>query len=260
MLSTVLLSVAKLTLLTLKPVPDFAPTSRIAWRFIAHKDDSGTLHRWITVDRWDADELTRAMHGWHVIGDMVMARMPMVLHVIEIGQTRGGRRACAWARGWRHPAMPNLRMRFRRTDGQDFTGWKPVYLADMAGGDEAVHTWVEQMWREGAAEPLMHHATIECPPDSTCENIVAQVLGEAGEMRRLRVERASSPWHALPMSRPACDQFTPCPFQSVCYSDRVVEVGELGLYQRREAKAWQTKSHYPHSSNPSLITSVSSVS
>lgn len=130
--------------------------------------------------------------------------------------------------------MPNLRMRFRRTDGQDFTGWKPVYLADMPGGDEAAHTWTEQMWREGAAEPLMHHVTVECPLDSVCENIVAQVLGEAARMRETWAERGSAPWSALPMSRPSCDQFVPCPFQNVCYSERVVAVEDIGGYQRRK--------------------------
>jgi hypothetical protein len=231
MLETVLRSLARMTILQVKDVPPVKLTPSISWSFLAHADDSGTLHRWITLDTWAASDMTREAHSWAVIGDIVMARAPMVLHVIEIGRQLKGRRASAWARGWKHPGLPNLKMRFRRTDGQSFQGWKPIYAADSPSPD--YDAWVDKMWEEGACQSLVHHVTLEAPTDVIADRVQKEMLTEGIAMKNLIVEKDSSPWSTLPMARNACDTLYPCPYQMTCYSPTVVDPQTLGMYQLR---------------------------
>src|ERR1700690_1303906 len=139
MLATVLTAISRLTLLTLsrpRPVslevrPSHAPSllaiqdrdEGMSWLPLAWADDSGTLHRWLTCDAWAADALAREAHSWHVIGDMVMSDAPMMLHVVDIGQQRAGRRHSPWARCYKHPVIAGMH-RFQRPDGKG--GWRKL--------------------------------------------------------------------------------------------------------------------------------------
>jgi len=232
MLETILRALARMSLLMVKDLPPVQLTPSISWAFLSHADDSGTLHRWISLDSWDRSDQVREAHSWAVIGDIVMARAPMVLHVVEIGRQIKGRRASAWARAFKHPGLPNLKVRFRRTDGQSFQGWKPVYVADGASPD--YDEWTEKMWEEGASQSLVHHVTLEAPTDAIADRAMTEILTEGLAMRRLVTEKMSSPWSTLPMARNACDAYFPCPFQLVCYSPTVVDPQVLGVYQARK--------------------------
>jgi len=160
-----------------------------------------------------------------------MARTPMVVHVVEIGSQRDGRRASPWARAWRNPDLPNTQHHFRTKNGHRIKGWKAVYLADMAHPD--LDAWVEQMWREGAAQPLLRAVDVRVPSEAACVDAERQVLLEALRMRELLLERPS--YATLPMVRGACDGgVVPCPWQYVCYHEAVVDPATLGLYERRE--------------------------
>lgn len=228
MLSTIIISLSKLILLTLREPRTVALGSSATWHPLSWADESGALHRWITVDRWGTDELAREGHSWYVLGDIAVSRVPMTLHVIEIGQQRKGRRASPWARAWQHPGLPNRKLRFLQKDGTPFHGWKPVYLADV-GMD--VGEWVETMWTEGAAQALLHHVEVVVPPNSVCDDTVRQILWEAAAIRELVEERASGGYLAQPMSRGACDAgHVACPFQEICYSVTPVDVLATGLY------------------------------
>jgi hypothetical protein len=233
MLETILRSLARMTLMQVRDLRPVQMTPSISWAFLSHADDSGTLHRWITLDSWTPADMTREAHSWATIGDMVIARAPLVLHVIEIGRQLRGRRASAWARGWKHPGLPNLKMRFRRTDGSSFQGWKPVYAADSPSVD--YDEWVEKMWQEGASQSLVHHIPLESPTGTIADRATKEILGEGIAMRNLLTERDSSPWSALPMSRNACDTYFPCPFQLACYNPTVVDPQTLGMYQLRNS-------------------------
>ena len=235
MLQTVLRSVERARVPKLSDVPAARFNSQVAWKFLSHADDTGTLHRWVTVDHWGDDDIARELHGWYVFGDMVMAQQPMTLHVIEIGQIRTGRgiarRASLWARAWRHPTMPSLRIRFRRNDGEGFQGWQPYYLADHSDADPA--EWVDGMWKEGAAQLLMHEVSVRLPGPDIIADTQRQIMWEATGMRETARDRGSSTWMALPMSRAACDGMVPCPFQTACYQSEPVDIETLGLYQPR---------------------------
>jgi hypothetical protein len=230
MLSTVLPALARAGLPPiLKEVPPVPLNSKVTWQPLAHSDGQ-TLHRWITVDRWDSDDLVRELHGWRVMGDVAITKLPMALHIVIIGQTRNGRRASLWIRAWKHPTMPSLQMRFKGKLPGAFKGWKPYYLEDAKTDPDA---WVEQMWQEGAAQDLLRHIQIKLPQEPQRSCVVSDVLLEGLAMQKV-VEESTS-WQALPMSRNACDAVVPCPFQYVCYTDGLVEIDKLGIYQSRSS-------------------------
>jgi hypothetical protein len=230
MLDTILRSLAREGLPTdLTTPPPVRLNSMTEWAPMAHVAGQ-TLHRWITIDHWGADDLSRELHSWRTLGDMVVTKLPMVIHVICIGQVRNGRRASAWARAWKHPTMPSLQMRFKGKQPGAFKGWKPLYFADAHVDADA---WVEQMWKEGAAQELVTHTSVKMPTPAQCAEVLRDILAESAEMKILIDE--STPWSVLPMSRNACDGIAPCPFQQVCYGDNVTDINNLGLYRKREA-------------------------
>jgi hypothetical protein len=234
MLETIPRALGRITLLTLHEMGPVRLNSSLSWQPSAWADESGVMHRWITVDRWTQGDLAREGHGWYVMGDVAITRTPMMLHVVEIGSQRDGRRASDWARGWKHPGLASLAMRFRHADGEKPKGWKAVYLADQPYAD--YDEWVDQMWREGVVEQLVHHIEITVPPDSVCDDTTRQVMQEAIRMREMLEERGSIGHLAVPMSRGACDLFIPCEFQEVCYSVKPVDPAATGLYQIRSAE------------------------
>lgn len=233
MLDTLIRSLGRVAIPVLHESPEVRLSPSTAWRPLSAADDSGTLHRWITVERWDADAIARELHSWYVFGDLTLVNVPMTLHAIEIGRTRKGRRESPWARCWRHPGLPNLKMRFNRKDGSSFNGWKPVYLAESPSLDVA--EWVDTLWEEGAAQALLHSIDIRVPGESVCADTRRQILLESARISTLLTERASAPWHSLPMSRASCDSLVPCPFQSACYSETLVDPAKIGLYSVKES-------------------------
>jgi hypothetical protein len=235
LLDSVIRSIARTPLLTLHE-PSVVPISTTtSWRPLAMSDDSGSLHRWITVERWDADALSRELHGWYVFGDVAMTGMPMTLHVVSIGRVRDGRRESSWTRGWRNPAAPNLKLRFlrapdRHKDRQEFHGWMPEWLSD---GKTKVEDWVDRMWEDGAAQKLLHVADVRVPSDLVIADTKRQVVIEAERIRGLLEARSVDRWKMKPMSRGACDdRIAPCPWQQACYRDgeSATDVVALGPY------------------------------
>lgn len=159
-LSTVLTALSRTVLLSLHKVPQTeigTPDHPMAWLPLSFADDSGTLHRWLTVDAWDADAQARAVHSWHTVGDMAVCDAPMQLHVVEVGAMRNGRRQSPWCRAYRNPAYipsgPAGQIRFQRPDGKGGWAalrgdkWEPVWLADLHGHDPAA--WVDRMTQDG---------------------------------------------------------------------------------------------------------------
>jgi hypothetical protein len=187
-----------------------------------------TLHRWITVDRWDAPEISRQLHSWYTVGDMAVFDMPLELHVIEIGQVQRGRRQSAWARAYKDPLIAG-RFRFQRKDG--FGGhralkgnWQPLWYADQPKPDPEM--WVDLMDKDGVTDQLIHHSLVSHLPAAIRGDTLKQLetIGKriSAEMRE--------PMDA-PMSRGACDQLSPCPFQGACFrAEPWAPVEEAGLY------------------------------
>jgi hypothetical protein len=227
LLESVLHGLAKSPLPVLHDPHPAKLTASMEWRFLSWADDSGQLHRWVTVDALDRDALAREMHSWRTVGDLCLSRTPMVLHVIVIGQQRQvGHFASAWTRTWRHPAMPNLRWQFLKPE--DSTTWKPLYLCDIP--DISAEEWVEMAWGQGALQPLMQDFLVEEPSEETRMETLRQITLEAVDTKKA----IEAHWHELPMSRGVCDLFVPCVYQPVCHSQELVDIESTGLYVRKK--------------------------
>ena len=218
-------------LLAIKPpgplaeVPAAKLNSQFSWQVRAW-EEGGELHRWIATDQWTEDHLSRELHSWAVIGDIVATGKPMTVHVVEIGRESHGRRVSPWVRAYRNPAMPGLRYRFTRSSASE-----PVWLVDLPG--ETPREWVEEMRKGGVTERLVHHVPVMVPGPAACADIAGQILREGIAMRDAETDRESIGWRALPMSRGACDLWSPCVWQACCYGERTTSPADLGLYQLR---------------------------
>ena len=231
-LDTSVRNLGRLTLLKLHDAPHMELARNglkpMEWEPSSWMDDSGQLHRWIVTDDWNYDDLCRELHSWHTIADVVIYQVPMMLHVLLIGQQRNERRHSSWARGFRHPSIPTLRMRFRKQDGTALDGWKPVFLSDNKADPD---DWLNQMAQEGECERLLKHVTVEVPSPDACEYTRRQILDEL-----TTINGHSRPWYQTPMSRGACDFPFACPFQPVCYTEKLVDIERLGFYKQNHAR------------------------
>lgn len=251
MIGVVLTAISRLTLLTLTRPPALSLSDAVAWLPLSFADDTGTLHRWITVDAWDQDALAREAHSWHVIGDMVLCDAPMMIHVVAIGQQRGRRRHSPWARCYRHPIIAGM-YRFQRPDGKGgwrkLSGdkWKPLWYADQNKPDPAA--WCDLMDSDHVTQSLLHHISISQPSQAQAGRIRQEMLQVAEEMRR-RLSLAEHPGSPMeePMARAACDPvWGPCAWQQVCFREEPQhEIGELGLYWPRAARGDERSSPSP---------------
>lgn len=124
--------------------------------------------------------------------------------------------------------MPHLKMHFCTKLGRPLKGWEPVYLSDLPNYD--VDAWVEQMWSEGAAQPLLHHLDIKVPSDGVCDDTIIQIKDVSNGMNHV----LGMHYAGIPMNRGACDFPVTCWFQNVCYKEGLVNIGSLGLYEFRD--------------------------
>jgi hypothetical protein len=231
MLETILTTLGRRPLLHLKPLPSKMISDGLEWVFLAHVDDRGELHRVVTVDRFDDDRLSQEMHSWYVFGEICMARKPMHLHFIEIGQMRDGRRHSPWARAWQHEYIAN-RIKFQRKGNKALQGdaWKPIFLAD--SNSHTSSSWVDAMESEGVAETLIHDIDVTVPALDHIKTFVRDVKTEATQMQQW-MQAVHNP-QMVPMTRSACDVPFACAFQPVCYSPTIdVDVASLGMYKPR---------------------------
>lgn len=243
-MDVVVRSVARLILLTVQPAPDLELEFDTRWRTLGWADDSGALHRWVFVDRVDTDRMLSETHSWYVAGDVMLARVPMTLHFIEIGQTRKGRFRSPWTQAYRLPALRNSDYHFRAKSGAALKGqWETKYLADDAYAD--VDEWAERAWTEGAAVSWMQHVNVTVPDEEACAAATKMVRDEAREMRKAVEGQWSREWHQYAMARGVCDgPFLPCVFQNLCYAPQPVQIEKHSLYVRR-SPAYDTLQEVP---------------
>lgn len=247
MLATVLTAIGRLTLLTLHRLSPIELEGSSTWSPFAWKDDSGVLHRWITVDGYDDGVLARECHGWKVFGDICVCDAPLTLHVVSIGQQRGGRRQSPWARAFKDPVIAG-RFKFqrgnRRSGHSPLQGdWRPLWYADQTHPDP--EAWCDVMDREEVTPSLLHHIPIAQPSEAVRRDTLDQIARLASQMSRLGSEHPrNSGGMELPMSRGACDGWVPCPWQQACFVEpgELHDIGRHGLYQIRAAAPYASSS------------------
>jgi hypothetical protein len=231
MFDTVLATLAVTQLLTVKELAPVRLSSTLSWQPRSWADDSQQLHRWVTVDAWDEDAAAREMHSWRTIGDIAACRAPLMLHVIEIGRATKDGRSTPWSRAFQHPTIRNFRYRFRSPKGEPLgDGWLPYHYNDTR--DDPAE-WAERLVADGEWSRVTHHLLVQSPTESQCADTMRQVMLESLDIRTLAEEDRL--WHTLPMARGACDGWTPCPYQDVCYAPQIIDPATIGLYQARES-------------------------
>lgn len=207
-LSTVLEALSRLVLLSVKPGPLVGD-----WQVSAFVDETGLLHRWALVDKWDDDAKYRELHSWACYGDCAALGVGMDLHVIEIGQQRRGHQHTPWARAYKHPAIIN-RYKFQKVEGGALQGnWQPVWFQDSDKND--AKTWVSLM--EADNVQLIHHLSIKEPRAEHVEQFCREIAAEAAAMARVQ------DWRAETMRRVSCDLPYVCPWQDACYGSGDLE-------------------------------------
>lgn len=224
---TVLESLSRISLLAIKPGATLqVGETEHCWRLSAFQDESGLLHRWVLVDKWDDDAKYRELHSWYCFGDCAAAQVGMTLHVIEIGRQSKGHQHTDWARCYKHPAIHN-KFRFRKVDGTPLEkSWIPVWFQNSELNDPKI--WVDLMTEDRIN--LIHHITLKEPLKEHVKQFQGEVEYEAERMREL------GEWPTVPMSRPACDMPYICPYQDVCYAPPgPVDVASIGGYTRVQA-------------------------
>lgn len=233
MLETTLHALSRRSVIKLSPLVSKTITDGLEWIFLAHADERGELHRTITVDRFDDDRLAQELHSWYVFGEVCMAKKPLHLHVIEIGQMRDGRRHSAWARAWQHDYI-NKRIKFQRKGNKELQGdvWKPVYLADSTTWKAP--EWVDAMEADSVPDSLIHEIEVTVPASDHIRAFHRDVKIEASQM----IEWMTAVQNPLevPMSRGACDSPFPCSMQAICFSPtQINDIAGLGIYKPRSA-------------------------
>ena len=207
-LRTVLEAASREVLLSLKRGGTIA-IGEHSWEIQAFRDESGILHRWTSVDKWDYDSQLRELHSWHVVGDCFAAGQGMWLHVVEIGRHSKGHQLSPWCRCFKHPAIAK-HFRFRHVDGSPLEGgWKPVFYQD--SDEQDPKTWVDLLERDGVK--ALHHVQIRDPHPQH----VQQFRKDLPKLADNISEICKQSWQDIPMRRTACD-IPPCPWQPVCYA------------------------------------------
>lgn len=200
-----------------------------AWQTSAFRDESGLLHAWFAVERWDRGTMAQKLHSWEVFGDCAANQVGMTLHVIEIGRMAGGHQHTPWARIYAHPAIHGHH-RFQQVDGTKLEGsWKPKWYQDSDKNNAS--DWVDMM----EADNVVGVRTVEVKELSKehVEQFCREVKALAYQMTIHDVGTGEHGWQDMPMSRPSCD-IPPCPWQDLCYCPSgVTNIKLIGLYSRR---------------------------
>ena len=213
LMSNVLEYLSRTVLLTMKPAKGDSQ-----WSMSSLVDESGALHRWITVSRWDEDARYRELHSWAVFGDCCAAQQGMWLHVIEIGEARKGHQHSPWCRAYKHPVIAG-HFRFRKHDGSSLKGeWKPVWFQD--SDQNTSRAWVDLMQADNIE--LIHHLQIRDPLPEHVSQFHRELSAEYSRAESL------PGWTQVPMSRAACDMPYMCPWQPICYGPAGIDPETAG--------------------------------
>ncbi|MGH7182070.1 MAG: hypothetical protein ACREJN_08845 [Nitrospiraceae bacterium] len=213
-------------LLTLYEIPSIPIAEGISWKFLAYRDESGTLHRFDFVDYIPEDPIAD-LHSWEVFGDIAAADAPMVLHYVAIGKRQGSHQQSPWCRAYAHPRVANI-FRFNKNSGEDLKdSWKPVYFSGNEKNNSK--TWVNWMERDGAASPLVRNIQVKEVSEEHIKGFRRDVMYEVNEMEKLNMKASPS---TLPLSRYSCDKPFSCPHQPFCYSSGKETLDSIGIYKR----------------------------
>lgn len=213
------------TILRMHDIPSVMITKDISWKFMAHRDDAGVLHRWDFVDYIPQDPM-EDLHSWEVFGDIAAMDSPMVLHYVAMGRRSGSHQSSPWCRTYAHPTVANI-FRFNKNSGEGLKeSWKPVYFS--GNRKNTSEKWVNWMERDNAVAPLIKDINVSQVSAEDMKDFRQDVIAECQAMQE--VTSRTNP-RVLPKSRYGCDHPYICQHQAYCY-DRKASLDSLGIYKR----------------------------
>lgn len=216
---------SRLTLLSLRAVPDVSLSATDKWRFLSHMDESGVLHKWKFVDHLSKD-ITADLHSWEVFGDVAAAEAPMMLHVLAVGKRDGSHQNSPWCRVYAHPNLANI-YKFQKKSKEKLDGeWKPKYYTDNSQNTPA--KWVDLMLADNVPETLIQHVSIK---EVSAEHQKLFDRDVAYEVNVIHSVVKADP-RTIPLSRYVCDKPYPCPHQFYCYNTNLT-LDNAGIYTRK---------------------------
>jgi hypothetical protein len=218
LLETSLTALSRMPLLALEKLK---PIELETWTYnpLSWKDESGAMHRWTFVDRWDEDTFNREMHSWATAADLAFYETPLTIHAIVVGHRRLSRQISPWTRGKIQPVIGKLRF-------TDNDAWKNVWYSDFKGGPDE---WVDAMIRDDSVSKLVHHATIKEFSTDVAKRVKNE-FKQVVESMRLQLDNCENPL-GLPMSRHSCER---CSWMPACYRNSYdTPIEELGPFRKR---------------------------
>lgn len=230
MMDNILEAYSRKTIPVLKDIPSVMIADDLEFTFTSHQDDMGELHRFVSTSRLDDDFITKEMHSWPVFLETALTKQILHLHIFQIGQKRDGRIHSEWTKAYAHDYIRG-KIKFTKKGGKELEGkWSPVMFSDQDTYSSSA--WVDRLEEEGLTDKLITHLEIDVPKQQHIHEAIRQVKTEAEQMQTW-LQQIENP-RLVPMSRPACDGISPCPFRAVCYSpDVTMDIQGLGLYKRK---------------------------
>ena len=174
----------------------------LPWASSAFLDPSGTrLHRVLLVDRTSDERLKAEKMAWRSLGEMSVYELPMTIHVVVIGQRKGGKHHGAWSKGFLHPRSRTLRI--RKKSGESFgKDWAVAWREEQDTFSR--NKWLDAMEQDDVMADVL--SEVHCDPP---EPKLALEMRRLAERKLLRIrDETTTP----DLSPGQCWWPTPCPF------------------------------------------------
>lgn len=191
------------------------------WVSGCYNAGDGVPRRLVLVDRWSKDREAQESTNWRTVGELVALETPILITLVEIGTTRGGRRISPWTRAYRHPK--NNTCRFRKLHGPDtFAGWNPVWREDC---ELKTKDWLDLMTKDGCMDAIQ---TRRVGLPARPERYLTQI-----ESMKVEMDRPGLP----PMRLAGCHDRASgeCPFLVVCHGPKEEDPARYGFRLRGSA-------------------------
>jgi hypothetical protein len=183
----------------------------------------GRLVRVVLVDHWGEDRLLAEARNWYTVGEVAVYDVPMDVHVIALGASRGGKRYSAWSKGLLHPRNRKVRFKKQANKAEGFKdSWIPVWREEHDQIDR--RDWLKGMEDDDVIRDLTTKFSVQ--PLSPFRRM------EALDTIRRKADVLAQLSKLPDPSYSACDWPRPCPFRSVCFAPVTTSPPQLGFRER----------------------------
>lgn len=190
-------------------LPSKTVVSGLQWAPSAFLDPSGTrLRRVVLASSWNDARHYSEIQSWYGMGEVVAYGLPMTMAVLVLGQSRDGRRASPWTKGFLHPMNHKLRFRKRsKVTSEIFSDkWEQVWREDR--GEISTRDWLEAMLEDDVLRDVCF--TVDVPQPA------APLARRIQDIASRKLERLTKLTELPEPSMSVCER---CPFKGCCWSE-----------------------------------------